>query len=306
MATDTLEIFGTEYTGVTGIKATDDNSQTKTYIRPQGTVTLSTLGNTDVTAYATATVADANCVAANIKKDISIFGVTGTFEGGGGGSYPWFGAGTTFVERKINRTLNLKNDTSFDSWTASTTAGDIKAASSSADFTLTVDYNNVYFVVTHCYCEYAYLSGVTLKNIPKRYSQYYVSTHYPYPADYTNFIGGTNNNVSSSTNTVTRNALLYYGNTTGAFGTTASTSTNYGVYMSNYPSTSSSGTTVNFTFPAIRARCNTTSFATTNKAYIDSANTNFIITSDVYKTPVPNSIVSHYIEVLRSEMTSGL
>ena len=56
MATDTLEIFGTEYTGVTGVKATDSNNQTKTYIRPQGTVTISSSGNTDVTAYATASV----------------------------------------------------------------------------------------------------------------------------------------------------------------------------------------------------------------------------------------------------------
>jgi len=31
---DTLEVFGTEYTGVTGIKATDDNGDTLTYIRP--------------------------------------------------------------------------------------------------------------------------------------------------------------------------------------------------------------------------------------------------------------------------------
>ena len=29
---DTLEIFGTEFTGVTGFKATDSNSQTKTYV----------------------------------------------------------------------------------------------------------------------------------------------------------------------------------------------------------------------------------------------------------------------------------
>ena len=29
--TDTLEIFGTEYTGVTGIKATDDNNETVIY-----------------------------------------------------------------------------------------------------------------------------------------------------------------------------------------------------------------------------------------------------------------------------------
>ena len=55
--TDTLEIFGTEYSGVTGIKATDNNGNTKTYIRPDGTVTISSSGTTDVTAYASASVA---------------------------------------------------------------------------------------------------------------------------------------------------------------------------------------------------------------------------------------------------------
>lgn len=55
--TDTLEIFGTEYTGVTGIKATDDNSQTKTYIRPQGTKSISANGTgIDVTDYASVDV----------------------------------------------------------------------------------------------------------------------------------------------------------------------------------------------------------------------------------------------------------
>lgn len=50
---DTLEIFGTEYQNVAGFKATDDNSQTKTYIRPQGTKSISANGtNIDVTAYA--------------------------------------------------------------------------------------------------------------------------------------------------------------------------------------------------------------------------------------------------------------
>lgn len=57
MATDTLEIFGTEYTGVTGIKATDDNDNTKIYIRPQGTKQISANGTgIDVAAYATADV----------------------------------------------------------------------------------------------------------------------------------------------------------------------------------------------------------------------------------------------------------
>lgn len=57
MATDTLEIFGTEYTGVTGIKATDDQSGTKVYIRPQGTKSISANGTgIDVTAYASVDV----------------------------------------------------------------------------------------------------------------------------------------------------------------------------------------------------------------------------------------------------------
>jgi len=55
---DTLEIFGTEYTNVAGIKATDDNSQTKTYIRPQGTKSIASNGTgIDVTAYASVDVA---------------------------------------------------------------------------------------------------------------------------------------------------------------------------------------------------------------------------------------------------------
>ena len=58
MATDTLEIFGTEYTGVTGIKATDDQSGTKTYIRPQGTKSITQNGTgIDVVEYASVDVA---------------------------------------------------------------------------------------------------------------------------------------------------------------------------------------------------------------------------------------------------------
>lgn len=56
MPLDTLEVFGVEYTGVTGIKATDDNGNTKTYIRPQGSVAITQAGTTDVTNYATVTV----------------------------------------------------------------------------------------------------------------------------------------------------------------------------------------------------------------------------------------------------------
>jgi len=39
-----------------------------------------------VTNYATAQIVDADLVAGNIKKDVNILGVTGTYEGSGGGS----------------------------------------------------------------------------------------------------------------------------------------------------------------------------------------------------------------------------
>lgn len=55
---DTLEIFGLEYTNVEGFKATDNNGNTLTYIRPSGTLTLTdNQSNTDVSEYATVTVA---------------------------------------------------------------------------------------------------------------------------------------------------------------------------------------------------------------------------------------------------------
>lgn len=56
--TDTLQVFGVEYTGVTGIKAYDDNGQIKTYVRPEGTKSITANGTgIDVASYATVDVA---------------------------------------------------------------------------------------------------------------------------------------------------------------------------------------------------------------------------------------------------------
>ncbi len=58
MPGDTLVVFGNEYDNVAGIKAYDDNGQLKTYIRPQGTKSISANGTgIDVTAYAAVDVA---------------------------------------------------------------------------------------------------------------------------------------------------------------------------------------------------------------------------------------------------------
>ena len=60
MTTDNLTVFGTDYTGVTGIKATGTGNGTLTYIRPQGNLAITSNtasgSSLDVSEYATATV----------------------------------------------------------------------------------------------------------------------------------------------------------------------------------------------------------------------------------------------------------
>ena len=58
--TDSLTVFGTDYTGVTGIKATGTGNGTLTYIRPTGNIAITSNtasgSSLDVSQYATATV----------------------------------------------------------------------------------------------------------------------------------------------------------------------------------------------------------------------------------------------------------
>lgn len=51
-----------------------------TLITPTGNVEITDTAEVDVTKYATAQVVDANLIAGNIKKDVTILGVTGTYE----------------------------------------------------------------------------------------------------------------------------------------------------------------------------------------------------------------------------------
>ena len=51
-----------------------------TLITPTGTKSITGTAEVDVTNYAAAQVVDANLIAENIKKDVTILGVTGTYE----------------------------------------------------------------------------------------------------------------------------------------------------------------------------------------------------------------------------------
>ena len=92
---DNLNIFGTTYNNVAGIKATDTNDVVQIFIHPQATQGATTYtpttSNQTISSgtYLTGTQTisgDANLVAGNIKNGTTIFGVTGTYSGGGGSS----------------------------------------------------------------------------------------------------------------------------------------------------------------------------------------------------------------------------
>lgn len=59
---------------------TDGLATLFTLITPEGKKNITDTTETDVTAYATAQVVDENLVEGNIKKDVTILGVTGTYE----------------------------------------------------------------------------------------------------------------------------------------------------------------------------------------------------------------------------------
>lgn len=58
----------------------DGLAELYTLIAPTGKVTITETAEVDVTNYAAAQVVDANLVAENIKKDVTILGVTGSYE----------------------------------------------------------------------------------------------------------------------------------------------------------------------------------------------------------------------------------
>ena len=61
---------------------TEGLAEAYTLVSPTGKKTINSTAETDVVSYATAQVVDANLVAENIKDDVTILGVEGTYAGG--------------------------------------------------------------------------------------------------------------------------------------------------------------------------------------------------------------------------------
>lgn len=227
---------------------------------------------------------------------------TGTATGGGGGQYAWLGQGAEKVSTVVNRTINLKNDTSYDSWTASTTAGTILAAST---HTQSIDAQNYdYYFVAKGYVEPVYLSGTPMTYTTKRVCQYMALYVFGYPSN-TSATGIQNQTMQSCsfTTTSTTGFVQFYYNNVG--NEAARSATQCGpIYMSNVLSLSASVSSVTLTIPAFYAKCDSSRFTTDRKEQVDSANTNYYLTIDMYRVPRGNAWASHVLKEMCEDLSA--
>ena len=229
---------------------------------------------------------------------------TGTSSGGGGGgSYPWFGPNTVKDYTKTI-TINLKNNTSWDSWTASTTAGTILSSPTTNDFSYTFDHTQyVAFVVMQAVTNYVYKSTATKVKIPISTGRVNCYCCYTAPNSYDQYQSFTPASTIS-TNIFERTPSYYFDSS----GVKKANLIQFGVYVSNpVLSTGRSENiyTIEVKRPLISAKCAANYFDTERKGDIDSENTDVVIKFDVYKTPRNSAMIPVLYDSLATLMNAS-
>ena len=199
-----------------------------------------------------------------------------------GGAYKWYGNDLTFIQKIYDETFDLKNDTTYPSWTASTTAKSIMATKTAGTFTASNMSTTSYLIRWKCVTNVAYNTGATLVKIPIQQVVIFDQYIYRRPSNWTNLMSKTHNyNVYTN---MTALPMTKYYNAEGnvAVGWTSS----YGLYGSaptpTFSSSSVESPTVTAKTPIWYARCSTTYFDTTRYGDIDQENTTFHIIGEVY------------------------
>ena len=262
-------------------------------------------------------------IADNIKNNVEILGVTGSYRGLdvsdttatadtvekdkvfynangdrtlGTYEWKWQGKKLEFVSKFYDQTITLE-DTSYSTWTASTTDTSIKATENITTFE--ADMVNYEYLVRWQYrCDFEYLSGITKKALPIIECSESWQTILKRPSNLTNLLSSTfNGNVCITLYTA---PLLNYYNTSGT--NTITYSTSYGVHPSITAHTFSNSTTntptVTLKTPAIYVRCSSSYFATGRKTYIDEENTKIHLVGELYRIPIGGTQRSMYEDLV--------
>ena len=199
-------------------------------------------------------------------------------------SWSWMGSEVESLGTLYEHDFTL-DDTSFSTWTASTTAGSILATANAG--TISADMSQYeYFLHWTFRLDAAYTSGATLKAIPYRECQDAWQHCLRRPNSLATIAD--NDFLANGCVTVMTAPLLDYYNTSGTRAYTYSNSN--GIYPTVQAATFSNSTsdtpTVTVKRPIIYAKCHNSYFATSRKANIDTTNTKFTLKCEAFRVPI--------------------
>ena len=206
--------------------------------------------------------------------------------------HTWMGDNCTLLNNNLFSQDIKLSATSFDSWTASTTAGTILAAQNGTVTKIDLENYEYYLEWTWC-IDLKQTDGATMKAMPDRtYGVFYQVVHQR-PYGLANFETEEDTYNYCTTLFISSQYNIYY-NTSG---THTWTTTMYGVYCTNTAGTvsSTSSLTPNLTpkSPAITARCNASYFATARKTEIDSAKSTIKVVGKLYRVDRDSSPIKN-------------
>lgn len=199
------------------------------------------------------------------------------------GAMSFLGAGVELVDGSLyTKTDNLKN-TSFNTWTPSTTSTNIVASVSAK--TISCDIGSYdYFIVWECGCDPVYTGSPTLKAHFLLSRCYMVQAVIKRPSSWANIQSDTFNG-NACVSIYTSNFLRYYGTTTGTV--TYTWSQSYGIYFTataaTFASTTNNVTNVTYKTPVVAARCSTTYMSTANCGLMDKEKSTWFIRGKLYR-----------------------
>ena len=206
--------------------------------------------------------------------------------------YTWMGKNAEFMSNFYTYSGKLSN-TTYSSWTPSTSAGSILATTNCQTFV--ADMTKYEYIIEWLWCvQMAYPDGQTYKACTDRNfgTMYQAIMRRPYGLD--NF-ASQNWAYNYCTTDYTGSGYCIYWSTGGS---KSWTSSQYGVYVSGVTaagisSTSSNTPTITPKRPVVSAKCNSSYYSTTRAGEVDSANTTIKIVGNLYRVDI-NTTDMHY------------
>lgn len=241
--------------------------------------TTQTFNSSSVDGYKPVTVSgDSNLTAENIKKNVQIFNTTGTYN-----PFEWMGADVECLNANLyNATVQLA-DTTFSSWTASTTAKSLHATTSLSTFSADMAHY-AYMLRWVTVAHVSLIDGATHKAVPEGLQINMFDQQIMRRPNSLADIQANNYDENVYVNTAGLGWMQYYNTSSSK---TYMWSSSYGFYGAvptpTFASSTAATTNVTPKTPILYTRCNTSYFATARKNDIDIDNTYWTIHGELYR-----------------------